>query len=128
MSEPSIEQHRVAVTAFGKASREGVARVRFWPTGGRAIRVAKGLGACWGFALITLFIPLAHFILVPGFLIGGLVIAVRWSGQTRTYVDVRGRCPVCEQESGFKVRGEFLLAKETTCQACGARVILKEPA
>jgi len=124
VSEPGIEQHPVAVTAFGKASREGLARVRFWPTGERAIRVAKGLGACWGLALVTLFIPLAHFVLVPGFLIGGLVIAARWSGQTRTYVDVRGHCPACEEETGFKVRGKFLLPKETNCQACHARVIL----
>jgi hypothetical protein len=102
--------------------------VRFWPTGERAIRVSKGLGACWGLALVTLFIPVAHFFLVPGFLISGLVIAARWSGQTRTYVDVRARCPACEQESDFKVQGKFLLPKETNCQACRARVILEEPA
>ena len=127
MSGSRIEEQAVLVTAFGKPSRDGVARVRIWPPRARTLRVAKGLGACWGLALPALFIPVVHFFLVPGFLIGGAVLALRWSGQSRTYDQAVGLCPSCEQEVGFRVRGEFKLPRETSCRGCGARVILKAP-
>jgi hypothetical protein len=128
MAPPAIEEHAVAVTVFGRTPREGVARVRVWSAGERAVRVLKGLGACWGLAIVTAFIPVAHFFLVPGFAIGGVVLAVRWSGQSRTYVEARGPCPACGEEGVFGVKGKFTLPRETECAACGARVALVSPA
>lgn len=128
MSATPIEDHAVLVTVFGKPARDGVARVRVWPPRARALRVARGLGACWVLAVPALFVPVAHFVLVPGLVIGGVVLALRWSGQTRTFAQVDGVCPSCGQEAGFSVRGKFKLPRETNCGSCGARVILKAAA
>ena len=42
------------------------------PPGVRAGRVLAGLGSFWGLALASVFIPVAHFLLVPAFLLAGV--------------------------------------------------------
>jgi len=127
MAAPYIEDRPVALTLFGRPSSPGVARVRLWGRGERLARAAKGLGACWALAVATAFIPVAHFFLVPGFLLGGIGVAWRWSGQAATFEGARGACPACGRDGQYKARGMFRLPKETSCGGCGGRVILAEP-
>jgi hypothetical protein len=125
MGKPSFEDHPITLTAFGKAETSGVLRVRLWPPRDRALRVLKGLLACWALAALTLFIPVAHFFLVPGFFLGGIFLGARWSRQARTPVLASGACPACGDVARFEVRGRFERHKEAGCPACGARVMLK---
>jgi uncharacterized protein involved in cysteine biosynthesis len=37
----------------------------------------KGLALAWGAAAVSVFIPVAHFLLVPGFAVAGVVIFVK---------------------------------------------------
>src|SRR6185503_7590772 len=43
----------------------------------RMRRALLGLGTFWGIAILCVFIPIAHFVLVPSFLIIGIVVGVR---------------------------------------------------
>lgn len=128
MSAPHIEDRVVALGRFGEPSRPGRARVRLWPPPARALRAAKALLACWGLAAVGLFIPVAHFFLVPGFLIAGVVLAVRRSREAATFAGVQGTCPGCGREGEFKARGKFALPKETSCSGCNGRVTIEEAA
>lgn len=125
MPAPLFDDRPVALALFGKPPREGVARVRIWRPGERVARTVKGLLVCWALAAAALFIPVAHFFLVPGFLIGGIVLAVRWSEQAETFEGASGVCPGCGREGDYSVRGKFALPKETSCAECRGRVILK---
>jgi DNA-directed RNA polymerase subunit RPC12/RpoP len=125
MGKPSFEDHPITLAAFGRAETSGVLRVRLWPPRDRALRVLKGLLACWALAGLTVFIPIAHFVLVPGFFLGGIFLAARWSRQARTPVVAHGACPACGDAARFEVRGRFERNKEAGCPACGGRVMLK---
>ena len=46
----------------------------------------------WALALGGLFIPVAHFILVPTFVVAGIVVAVKRSREDRRLVLLRGAC------------------------------------
>lgn len=85
------------------------------------IRRALGrLALLWAIAGVSVFIPLAHFVLVPGFLIAGPVVAmmVYRTEQARERTD--GRCPVCEEEISIKMEASDEIPKWTYCPACNA--------
>ncbi len=65
------------LTAFGAPTRDATATVVHQTPGQRLSRALGGLGIFWGLALIGLFIPVAHFLLVPAFFTAGIVMATQ---------------------------------------------------
>jgi hypothetical protein len=111
-------QVAVSLTAFGFAPRPGTAVVIEQSTGERVGRVLAGLGMFWALALGGLFIPVAHFILVPVFLTAGSVLAVTRSREDRRLAEVRGPCPRCGAQQVFKAGGRFAPGRSLDCPAC----------
>lgn len=73
----------------------GVATLRSWPKAERTLRAFKALGISWGLAVVSVILPLAHFFLVPLFLIAGPV-AFYWIGSQRDLIiGGEGTCPGC---------------------------------
>ena len=67
-------------------------------------RVAlKKLAIFWGIALVSVLLPVVHFVLVPLFFFLGFFFAYR----------------------GFKSEGQ-VLSGETTCPHCGTKVVVKK--
>jgi hypothetical protein len=64
----------------------------------RMQRAALGCAACWGLAVASILIPVAHFVLVPGFLVAGPVLA--WLRTTERSVVLGGivDCPECQEQ------------------------------
>ena len=56
-------------------TRAGEMQSTCFEQGDRIQRALTRLGLLWLLAGVTLFIPIAHFVLVPGFLIAGPVMA-----------------------------------------------------
>jgi hypothetical protein len=86
----------------GEKRAAGEIRVDRWDRTQRLFRAAKSWGAFWGLALASILVPVAHFILVPGFLIAGPIAGVS-----------RYR-----QKSG-------VLGGEAICPSCGARLVIE---
>ena len=86
-------QVAVSLTAFGFTPRPATAVVIEQSTGERVGRVFTGLGMFWALALGGLFIPVAHFILVPVFLTAGIIMAVKRSKEDRRLAEVGGGRP-----------------------------------
>lgn len=89
---------------------------------GRAVR---GLLLCWGAAVVSVFIPLAHFLLVPAFLVAGPILAVARLREERTLVGAHGICPGCGQEQSFAARGRFHERFALRCAACRREIVLE---
>ena len=111
-------QVAVSLTAFGFAPRPGTAVVIEQSTGERVGRAFAGLGMFWALALGGLFIPVAHFILVPTFLAAGIIMAVKRSREDRRLAEVRGPCPRCGAQQTFKAGGRFESGRSLDCPAC----------
>ncbi|HEV7365425.1 MAG TPA: hypothetical protein VGN76_06235 [Gemmatimonadales bacterium] len=84
-----------------------------------------GLGVV--LALIAIPIPIVHFILVPGALLVGAVLALIRLGQAEVFRTARGRCPFCGTEQSFSVMGRFRLPKKLYCSSCQRQLLLEEP-
>jgi hypothetical protein len=106
------------LTAFGASPAQATATVLSQAPGERVARTAAALGACWGLAIVSLFIPVAHFILVPTFVIAGIAVAVLRMREDTRLLGVRGTCPRCGQEQHFEVGGRFAPSRSLDCPTC----------
>jgi hypothetical protein len=111
-------QVAVSLTAFGFTPRPATAVVIEQSTGERVGRAFAGLGMFWALALGGLFIPVAHFILVPVFLSAGLIMAIKRSREDRRLTEVRGPCPRCGAQQAFKAGGRFEPGRSLDCPVC----------
>jgi hypothetical protein len=107
-----------SLAAFGSAPTPATAMVVVQSLEQRLVRTAAGLGICWGLALVGLFIPVAHFILVPTFLMAGIAVAVMRIREDRRLLAVRGACPRCGAMQEFKGGGRFRAERSLDCPRC----------
>ncbi len=111
------------LTLFDFTPTEAAVTVREYDPGERTRRALKVGGVFLGIAILCVLIPIAHFVLVPGFLILAIVMAARRLGQRRQIVRVHGRCPRCATDQDFMIEKAPLEGDiELTCNQCRNRV------
>lgn len=59
---------------------------------------SKKLAIFWTLAIFFVLIPVLHFVLVPSFLILGVVMFTRQMAQTSIIVEAQAQCPNCKHE------------------------------
>lgn len=121
-----VEKKAIQITAQEVAKSSGVFVVRLYSRGDCYRRAAISLLACMGLAGVTLFIPLAHFILVPCFLILGPILAVKQYRARCVTEKAEGICPLCKQQVVFPLEADDSLPKPTYCPKCHGPVSLIE--
>ena len=84
----------------------------------RVRRSFKHLGMCWGAAVVSIFIPVAHLFLVPGLLIAGIVLLVRDLRIGELVRQARGTCPDCGTEQTLDLTGRWRGGAEIACRHC----------
>jgi hypothetical protein len=122
----ATEIHAVAqLTAFGHEPRPATATVIEQPPGARFGRVLGGLGMFWGLAAVSVFIPVAHFLLVPTFAVA--VMAVKRAREDRRLVVLRGTCPRCGAVHELRPGGRFVAGRRVDCPSCHGDLTLAIP-
>jgi hypothetical protein len=91
----------------------------------RIRRALLGLATFWGVALLCVLIPIAHFVLVPSFVIIGVVVAVRRLRESASVVSVTGVCPRCGVERSFEGGGALRAESAVSCRVCHNQLELK---
>jgi hypothetical protein len=92
---------------------------------GRATRAARALGALWLAALVCVFIPLLHFVLVPSLLLAGPIVAFLRLREDVSLAAVRGACPRCQVDRTFEGSGRFRDGRHLHCDGCGRSITLR---
>jgi hypothetical protein len=81
----------------------------------RAILTLLGF---WALAALSIPILIAHFILVPGFFIGGIVMSSkRWRTEEEAE-GVSGTCPACHNEITINLEKKGELPQWQYCPSC----------
>lgn len=75
----------------------------------------------WALAAISVFFPLAHFVLVPGFLIGGPVVGYFKYKQVSRITGGKSVCPVCQSELPISA-GNLQFPFEELCNQCWKKI------
>ena len=85
---------RILETRYGKIT-EGRVLLRFWSKRERISRAFKFGGACWIGALLSIALPIVHFLLVPGLIVAGPVVYYFVIRRKSVIVGGEGLCPHC---------------------------------
>ena len=122
MSAP--HERRAALQVFGAAPTRAIAVLVSQNPGQRLARALGGLIACWAAAIVSIFIPLAHFILVPGFLVLGVTWAVVRGRERERLLQLRGTCPRCGRDGDLGRGGRQGGQLWVTCPGCRNRLLV----
>ena len=110
----------------GKKSAGEVTLVRYNKQT-RLSRAFSVLGVCWLLSVCSVFFPIVHFVLVPGFFLAGIVAFFMTYPVTSHITKGEGLCPACE---AYYEIGKLLEVwpLKATCSFCHANfeIILKE--
>ena len=71
-----------------------------------------------------LFIPVAHFVLVPTFVVAGIIVAAKRAREDRRLILLRGACPRCGAEQEFRPGGRFTDERSLDCPECHGTLTL----
>jgi hypothetical protein len=85
----------------------------------RSARALKTLGITWGCAVIAVFLPLLHFVLVPLLLLGGPVLAYQKSREAVTLLTATGACPACQAPQDHRLNAAARERLVLRCESCG---------
>ena len=93
----------------------------------RTLRALKTLAACWGLAVAAVFLPVLHFVLVPGLLVLGPVLAwSRWR-EAHSLLLAEGDCPACAVRQHFTLGQRWRERTMLRCESCGRSLELMLP-
>jgi hypothetical protein len=96
----------------------GTVTIRTFDRPQRVRRAVAALGKWWGVALLTVLIPVAHFVLVPSFLGYGLWQFFQRLGTVELAAGARGRCPDCGMEQPLDLAPRWQTPQSVTCKHC----------
>jgi hypothetical protein len=104
----------------------GTVSIREFDRPERLRRAFAGLGKWWGVAVLSVFIPVAHFVLVPSFLAYGVWQFFQRLGTVELVVDARGTCPDCGAEQALELAPRWRAPQPVTYREChrGLQLVL----
>lgn len=95
-NEQASHDFEIRLAAGGKESA-GIAKAHLWSSTESKKRAWRGLGITWGLAVFSVFLPLAHFFLVPGLLFAGPFVFFWLRKQKGRVLDIQAACPFCQK-------------------------------
>ncbi len=106
------------------ACGEAVMRLNRYTSQEARLRAIKRLCLFWLIAAVCVLIPIAHFILVPAFFLGGIVTASRLWRCLAEGIDACGDCPACRNAVTIDLEKSAELPQWRNCPQCGASLEL----
>lgn len=109
------ETRPIVITDSNGGRSDGTLYVKRFSGRDRALRALGMLGLMWLLALISVAIPIAHFVLVPGFLIAGPIVGFLRYRVTEQCERVTGACPTCGSGVSIELDSSDRLPLWTYC-------------
>lgn len=109
------EARPILITDSNGGRSDGTLHVRLFSGRDRLVRALGMLGLMWLLAVISIAIPIAHFVLVPALLIAGPVAAFMRYRVTEQYERVTGACPTCGSGVSIELDSSDRLPLWTYC-------------
>lgn len=125
---PGSEQHKIVFKTEGSHPAAATLYLNVYTPHERLVRALKMLGIFWGLALLSVPILVAHWVLVPGFLLAGPVAAYLRYQVTATSEKAAGECPGCHKNISVALEPKELPPLWKYCPLCNVAVHLQHAA
>ena len=112
------ETHQYRLTGYSPTPETATITIRSFDTPERVRRALKGLAMFWGAAIGSVFIPVAHFLLVPGFALFGAYTFFERLGARDVVTAAEGICPDCGKPQQLDIGGRWRLPRRVACRHC----------
>lgn len=103
----------------GKEPSAAVVSLRRRNRRDRLVAVVKTWAICWLAAVVAVFLPVLHFILVPALFLGGPFYALSMRNEHTTLLRASGPCPACGATVTHEQKRRAVAAVALRCDACG---------
>ncbi len=125
MRDKKIMEQKVIISKNPHPPQTGIVQLRHYEKNEQVVRTFKSLGICWIAALISILIPILHFILVPGLFLGGVFVAIFIYQQDKIVLGGTGTCPQCK--AVFKIeKGTEKWPLDDVCSECQSHVVIEQ--
>jgi len=122
----STQQTQTVVIKYSDSSpTSGEVEVQLHNKNQRLISCIKFWGICWLLAVVSIFLPILHFFLVPTFILAGPLVGLYKYGQKGTVLGGVGKCPACQADLKIE-KGNLKWPLEELCTSC-RRAVKIEP-
>jgi len=115
---------RCTLTGYGPGTGDASVLVVSYDLPARVRRALIGLGSAGAAAIPAIFIPVAHFFLVPGLVAFGFYLFWRRWHTEESVHRCSGTCPDCVTEQEFDVAGSWEPPHHVTCRCCQRSLVL----
>ena len=125
-SPAGTRNQRFLLKGYHGQPTSGSVTIRAFDRHERVRRALAGLGKWWGVAVLSVFIPVAHFVLVPSFLAYGAWQFFQRLGTVELVIAARGTCPDCGAEQALDLAARWRAPQPVTCRLChrGLQLVL----
>lgn len=117
---PAIQSERITVSYDDQPVVQGRISLEVYSSGERMMAAAKLWLGAWLLAVLAVFIPLAHFVLVPTFVIGGVVVGYRAYNKVCRADAAEFTCPACQVAVNMKLEPNQIPPVYVYCPKCEA--------
>ncbi len=115
----------VTITDIREHSSSGTVELKIWDKKERTKRALKALGFTLGLAVVSVLIPILHFILVPTFILASPIVFFWIAGQEQVILGGKGTCPNCHKE--FEIaRSPVTWPLSDLCDHCKAELKINQ--
>ncbi len=121
-TEQEIPAEFVSISNQKKTS--GVVITRQYDEKERNRRILKYSGGCVVAAIVSVFIPLVHFVLVPGFFIAAIAFAVI-NSRPANIERAKAKCPQCGSDFVIS-KGKPVFPIEDICASCRHKITINK--
>jgi len=111
-------QRPITIHARNETGIAGVLLEKHFTSSQRIKRASLAWAIMWLLALASAFIPIAHFLLVPVFVIAGPTLAYLRYQQQHVPQAVEGQCPCCQQHFRLPLDQRTTLPYRDVCPHC----------
>ncbi|PYO72323.1 MAG: hypothetical protein DMD64_11515 [Gemmatimonadetes bacterium] len=112
------ETRHFQLTGYSPTPSTATVTIRSFDKPERIRRALKGLATFWGAAIGSVFIPVAHFLLVPSFALYGAYTFFERLGAERVVVGAEGTCPDCGKPQKLEAGGRWRVPRNVACRYC----------
>jgi hypothetical protein len=113
-----VSSYRFGLAGYAPQPSEAIVDIQELGKSQRMRRAVTGAAAWFGAAVVSVFIPIAHFVLVPFCLVMSFVMGMRRMAQGKMVTAARGRCPDCGAEQDLDLKGPWGGPRDLTCRKC----------
>ncbi|MBK7857526.1 MAG: hypothetical protein IPJ65_02650 [Archangiaceae bacterium] len=110
----------------GEEPTRAVGQGHEWTMFERVRRGALGMALCWVGAGISIFMPILHFVLVPGLIVAGPIFGALQLSEKMRLRKIKGSCPRCKVEREYQLSLRFNGPRSFTCDGCGNLIELQQ--